>query len=274
MVEARLDIRARTRRQLLRSVGAAPFAALGASAALVALSRSAEAQVATTNVLSDAAKKKNKIACFLGGTRIATPSGACKVEELSIGDEVETAAGPKLIKWIGRRTFAKPTHGVWPDKVIPIRITRSALGDNSPSHDLYVSPAHGVLVDGVLIPAMYLVNGTTIMPSVPTGTAAIEYFHIEFDSHEIVYAEGAAVESFLDDGGSRDSFANREEYERLYGATDGEPMEPCAPVLKYRGRREAMLGRVRCAISNVVDVRDPIQIASDRIAERAEALLA
>jgi hypothetical protein len=34
-----------------------------------------------------------------------------------------------------------------------------------------------------------------------------------------------------------------------------------------------MIGRVRSAISNVVDVRDPIQIASDRVAERAETVL-
>jgi hypothetical protein len=277
---------ARTRRQLLRSAGAAPFIALGASVSLVALSHPAEAQTQVQeeniiqqilNLLNDQKKHKGggggKIACFLAGTRISTPFGARNIEELTIGEEVETAAGPKPVKWIGRRTFLKPTHGVWQDEVIPIRITRSAISDNSPSRDLYVSPWHCVLVDGVLIPAMYLTNNTTILRSMPSGTAAIDYYHIEFDDHEIVYAEGAAVESFLDDGASRDGFANREEYEQLYGAEGSVAMEPCAPIVKYKSRGKEMIGRVRSAISTVVDIRDPIQIACDRITARAEVAL-
>ena len=50
-------------------------------------------------------------------------------------------------------------------------------------------------------------------------------------------------------------------------------MTPPAPILRYRGRRQELKGLIRSLISNVVDVRDPIQIAYDQIAQRAEAMV-
>jgi hypothetical protein len=50
-------------------------------------------------------------------------------------------------------------------------------------------------------------------------------------------------------------------------------MTPFAPILRYDGRRQELKGLVRSLISNVVDVRDPIQIAYDQLAKRAEAML-
>jgi hypothetical protein len=50
-------------------------------------------------------------------------------------------------------------------------------------------------------------------------------------------------------------------------------MTPFAPILMYRGRGQELKGLVRSLISNVVDVRDPIQIAYDKLAKRAEAML-
>jgi hypothetical protein len=50
-------------------------------------------------------------------------------------------------------------------------------------------------------------------------------------------------------------------------------MTPFAPVLRYHGRRQELNGLLRSLISNVVDVRDPIQIAYDQLAKRAEAML-
>jgi len=49
---------------------------------------------------------------------------------------------------------------------------------------------------------------------------------------------------------------------RLYGAERQSKMTPFAPVLRYHGRRQELNGLLTL-ISNVVDVRDPIQIAYD-----------
>jgi hypothetical protein len=118
---------------------------------------------------------------------------------------------------------------------------------------------------------MYLINEASIVQGTPSDMSALEYYHIEFDTHEVIYAEGALVESY--DGSNRENFSNFVQYERLYGAERQSKMTPFAPILRYRGRREELKGLVRSLISNVVDVRDPIQIAYDQLAKRAEAVL-
>jgi hypothetical protein len=208
-------------------------------------------------------------ACFLRGTRIQTPHGDVRVECLSIGDRVVTAGGKSLpVKWIGRQRFTKPRSSHWPETVHPIRVARSALADNVPHADLYLSPRHALYLDGVLIEVKDLVNGSSIAPAMPADLEAIEYFHIELETHEVILAEGAPVETFLDRSG-RDMFSNFVEYERLYGASGGTPMAPYAPVLAYSTTRAHMKALLRLGVSHIVDVRDPIQIAYDRIAARA-----
>ena len=44
-------------------------------------------------------------------------------------------------------------------------------------------------------------------------------------------------------------------------------------MLQPRQQKHQAVQRGRSLISNVVDVRDPIQIAYDRLAERAEVML-
>jgi hypothetical protein len=90
----------------------------------------------------------------------------------------------------------------------------------------------------------------------------------------VIFAEGALVESFWDeDGSSRENFSNFGQYARLYGVERQSKMRPFAPILRYRGRGQELKGLVRSLISNVVDVRDPIQIAYDQLAKRAETML-
>lgn len=209
--------------------------------------------------------------CFLKGTKILTPLGDRLVQELRIGDQVQTLAGHKAIKWIGYNKFTKEEGRAWQDNVRPIHVARFAIDDHTPYRDLYLSPLDCVFFNEALIPVMYLVNETSFTQGTPSGMSTLEYYHVELDTHEVIYAEGALVESY--DGSNRENFSNFMEYERLYGAEPQPKMTPFAPILRYNGRRQELKGLVRSVISNVVDVRDPIQIAYDQLAQRAEATL-
>jgi len=251
-----------TRRQLFRvmAVGAA-------SVPLVALARNSAFAGGTCSTALGCR-------CLLKGTKISTPSGERLVQELQIGDEVRTLAGPKAIRWIGYNKFTKEQGGAWPDSVMPVRVARFAIDDQTPHRDLYLSPRHYIFFNEVLIPVMYLINEISIAQGMPSDMSAIEYYHIELDTHEVIYAEGASVESlFVEDGSSRENFSNFVQYELLYGVERHSKMTPFAPMLDYNNGRRAMKGLVRSLVSNVVDVRDPIQIAYDQIAKRAEAML-
>jgi hypothetical protein len=208
-------------------------------------------------------------ACMLQGTHVLSSRGTEPVENLSIGDCVVTLRGEaKPIKWIGRRRFTQGLASRWPDSVNPIRIARSALADNVPHADLYLSPMHALFIDGVLIPVKDLVNGTSISRAMPEGMRDIEYFHIELEVHEVILAEGAPVETLLITDG-RENFSNFVEYERRYGRETGPAMVPYAPVLGYYRAHAHLKALLRLGVSHVVDVRDPIQVAYKRIAARA-----
>jgi Hint domain len=196
------------------------------------------------------------------------------VQDLQIGDEVQTLAGRKTIRWIGYNKFTKEEGRSWQDSVMPIRVARFAIDDHTPNRDLYLSPLHCIFLNEALIPAMYLINETSIAQGAPPDMSEIEYYHIDLDTHEVIFAEGALVESFWDeDGSSRENFSNFGQYARLYGVERQSKMRPFAPILRYRGRGQELKGLVRSLISNVVDVRDPIQIAYDQLAKRAETML-
>ena len=244
-----------TRRQLFKVIAAG-----AASVPFLALPKKAASQVGPTPSSNPRAR------CLLKGTKISTPLGDRPVQELQIGDEVQTLAGRKSIKWIGYNKFTKEEGRAWQDGVMPIRVARFAIDDHSPHSDLYLSPLHCIFLNKALIPVKYLINGTSIAQGAPLNMSAIEYYHIELDTHEVIYAEGALVESF--DGSDREIFSNFVQYARLYGGKHQSKMTPFAPILRYGGRRQELKGLVRSLISNVVDVRDPIQIAYDQLAKR------
>jgi hypothetical protein len=216
-------------------------------------------------------RDQHECSCLLRGTNVLTPRGDVPVEELQIGNEVHTRDGIKAIKWIGYKKFQKSEGRAWNANVMPIRVTRFAIDDRTPQRDLYLSTSHCLYFDGFLIPVSYLMNGTSIAAHVPSAVETIEYYHIEFDRHEVIYAERAAVESYL--ATNRETFSNFVQYERLYEVEREAGALPYAPILGYHGGREELVGLAKSVISNVVDVRDPIQIVSDRIAERARAML-
>jgi hypothetical protein len=214
------------------------------------------------------------VSCLLRGTSVSTPVGERAVEDLQIGDQLLTLSGPIAIKWVGYSKYTKGDGRPWQASVMPIRVARFAIDEHSPHGDLYLSPRHCIFFNEVLIPVKYLINGTSVTQGIPSGTSQIEYYHIDLGTHEVLYAEGALVESFFDGYSERDHFSNFVQYERLYGAEHQPKMTPFAPILGYRKRREKIEGIARSLISNIVDVRDPVQIAHDQIARRAEGFLA
>jgi hypothetical protein len=154
------------------------------------MAKKSAAQVIAPNV------KPRPVHCLLRGTRISTPSGDRPVQELQVGDEVRTLAGRKAIKWIGYNKFTQEKGRVWPDSVMPIRVARFAIDDHSAHSALYLSPLHCLFFNEALIPVKYLTNGISVAHGAPSEISAIEYYHVDLGTHEVLYAEGALVESF------------------------------------------------------------------------------
>jgi hypothetical protein len=80
----------------------------------------------------------------------------------------------------------------------PVRIIAGAFGPGLPERDLRLSPHHAVYVDGVLIEAISLVNGATVIQEM--DTRFVTYHHIELEQHDVMLAEGLPAESYLDTG--------------------------------------------------------------------------
>jgi len=207
--------------------------------------------------------------CFLMGTHILTPNGEVAIESLTSGDLVSTVGGhPRPAKWVGRMSFERRVNEPWHPEVLPILVERGALDGVLPLRDLYVSDAHCFLINGLLVPAIHLVNGRTIRKCASYEADKIEYFHIELDSHDVVFANGAPAET-LQGNTNRRNFDNFDEYVQLYGP-ELVTMAPFAPIVGNFGGRQELRSRLRSALAPVYDRRQPIDIIRDGIAQRAE----
>lgn len=134
--------------------------------------------------------------CFARGTLIGTVEGDRPVETLRVGDLIRTRDdGPQPLRWIGGRQVSGR------DALAPVVIGAGVLGNRRP---LVLSPQHRLLIDGpraemlfgsreVLVAAKHLIDGRRIR-SAPRDS--VEYWHLLFDRHQIILAEGIATESF------------------------------------------------------------------------------
>ncbi|SMY07885.1 Hint domain-containing protein [Flavimaricola marinus] len=135
------------------------------------------------------------VPCFAKGTRIRVPDGTRRIEDLRVGDFVHTLDhGPQRIRWISARTV--PALG----RFAPIEFAAGSLGNR---RKLVVSPEHRMLIRGwraevcfgedeVFVAAKHLVNDQTIRQ---ISGGEVSYYHMTFDRHEIVFAEGIPSES-------------------------------------------------------------------------------
>lgn len=134
--------------------------------------------------------------CFTPGTRIRTAAGDAPVETLVPGDLVDTLdGGLQPLRWTGRRKVDGTGD------FAPVRIAAGALGNR---RALVVSPQHRMLLTGwraelhfgeaeVLVAALHLVGRPGIER---TPVPEVDYCHLLFDDHEVIFAEGAPTESF------------------------------------------------------------------------------
>jgi len=153
--------------------------------------------------------------CFAADTRIATPDGEIRVDDLRIGDRILTADGAGVaVKWIGRQKVI-PLLGK--SRKDPVRLSAHALGQGVPHSDLTVTADHGLVLDGLVINASALVNGDSIR-FVPASDlpGRLTVYHVETEGHEVILTNGLPAETFVDMAG-RKGFENYAEYLALYG---------------------------------------------------------
>jgi len=167
------------------------------------------------------------IICFTPTTRIATPNGLVAIENLKVGDLVVTRDhGLQPIRWLESRVVPAV------DRFAPVRIRKNVLCGQD--NDLIVSPQHRVLFQGyraellfgeseVLVSAKHLVDGIDVTQD---EQSAVTYIHMMFDRHEIIFAEGAATESFHpgDIGMNAVSDEAREELFAVFPELRSDPM--------------------------------------------------
>lgn len=196
-------------------------------------------------------------ACFLRGTRIATPGGEVEIERLAIGELVLLQSGAAVpVKWIGRHAHDRRFARGNPD-IMPVLIAAGALSDGVPTRDLYVSPKHAMFIDGVFIHADELLNGRSVTQV--ADFAVVEYLHVELERHGVIMAEGAPTESYVEFG-NRAKFQNAAEFWALYPDAGGPDADGaagtfCAPLVEYGPLLEA--ARMRIALRAGCQGADP-----------------
>lgn len=140
--------------------------------------------------------KATDLACFARGTRIETATGFVAVEDLRDGMLIETMdRGLQPV----RRVLSKVVDGR--GALAPVVLAAGVLGNVralqvSPHHRMVVSGWRAELLTGepeVLAAAAHLVDGARVRVD---PVDRVEYFHLLFDRHEIIFAEGAATESY------------------------------------------------------------------------------
>lgn len=142
--------------------------------------------------------------CFARGTLIETLEGPVAIEDLQPGMLCRTLdADFQPLRWRGSARVGGGHHGI-PENMKPIRIAAGALGNGLPSTDLLVSPQHRMLVSSRIAERMFGAREVLIAAKHLTGLQGVEvaedlheveYWHLLFDDHQIVIANGAASES-------------------------------------------------------------------------------
>ncbi len=180
------------------------------------------------------------VLCFAAGTRIDTTSGARAVEELRPGDMVRVLDGSfARLRWIGKTVVSASELARSPN-LAPVRIAAGALGHGLPQRALRVSRQHRMLIasgpllnqtgaKAGLVAACKLVG----LPGITLDDRAegLVYYHLLFNAHQVIWAEGAPSESLLM-GAMADRFLTQGQKAEIAGLFAKTPARtPALPVL-------------------------------------------
>ncbi len=146
------------------------------------------------------------VTCFVRGTLITTDRGEIPVESLEIGAKVLTQDNgfQDLVLTMNRVVETKTLQSN--AKLYPIRITAGALGAGLPKRDLVVSRQHRMVANSSIIRNMFGAKAVLVAAIrltklrgifIENSVESVEYFHLIFKKHEIIFAEGTPTESFL-----------------------------------------------------------------------------
>lgn len=138
----------------------------------------------------------NAVPCFAKGTLIRTDRGEVLVEDLRDDDLIITVdQGAQPIVWRGKTVLCQDDLDLLPN-MRPIRIKARKLANDKA---LVVSPQHCVVVETpegqVFVRAKHLAEFSTFA-HVALGRKSVTYFHIVLPQHAVIFANGAATESF------------------------------------------------------------------------------
>ena len=148
------------------------------------------------------------VPCFYQGTTLMTDEGAQPVDWICPGDRIMTRDhGFQRALWVGRTVISAGRLKSTPS-LQPIRIAANSINAQTPARDLLLSPGHRVLlkshriellfgVDEAFAPIKSVENDREVAQILPDHE--ISYYHVLFENHEIVLAEGLWVESFFPD---------------------------------------------------------------------------
>ncbi|MDX1822111.1 MAG: Hint domain-containing protein [Paracoccaceae bacterium] len=136
------------------------------------------------------------VPCFAAGTPIRTPGGWRRVEDLAVGDLVETSSGPMPVLWAGSRSLSQGDLEADP-ALRPVLVPAGVLGNRAA---VLLSPQHAVLVEdgqgqSLLVRAKHLAAVGWRGVRVARGKRSVTYHHILLPRHAIVSADGMAAES-------------------------------------------------------------------------------
>lgn len=157
-----------------------------------------EGSISRVQISNSPTKTGGFVPCFAEGTRILTVRGHQAVETLRPGDLVVTLdRGPQPVRWVGRRELGHADLAS-NARLRPVTIRTGALGNRRP---LVLSRQHCVLMPdggaGAFVRAAHLARFGDGRFRVAQGVRRVVYRHLLFDRHEIIFAEGALVESLL-----------------------------------------------------------------------------